>query len=95
MHNNTHSVYNRLLKLWRVRLLPQWPCCYVPSPPLSGANCRPFHHSRGPGPPVPKMDPFSPGSTHTSSPLSATVDMCVVGNFVTSVGIHSRQKSKV
>jgi hypothetical protein len=72
MHNNTHSVHNRLLKLWQVRLLPQWPCCYVPSPPLSGANCRPFPHSGGPGPPVSKMAPFSPGFTHTPSPLSAT-----------------------
>ncbi len=71
-HNNTHSVHNRLLKLWRVRLLPQWPCCYVPSPPLSGANCCPFPLSVGPGPPVSKMAPFSPGSTHTPSPLSAT-----------------------
>ncbi len=72
MHNNTHSVHNRLLKLWRVRLLPQWPCCYVPSPPLSGANRRPFPLSGGPGPPVSKMAPFSPGSTYTPSPLSAT-----------------------
>ncbi len=73
MHNNTHSVHHRPLKLWRVRLLPQWPCCYIPSPPLSGANCRPFPLSGGPGPPVSKMAPFSPGSTHTPSPLSATL----------------------
>jgi hypothetical protein len=72
MHSNTHSVHNRLLKLWRVRLLPQWPCCYVPSPPLSRANCRPFPFSGGPGPPASKMAPFSPGSTHTPSPMSAT-----------------------
>jgi hypothetical protein len=72
MHKSTHSVHNRLLKPWRVHLLHQWPCCYVPSPPLSGANCWPFPLSGGPGPPVSKMAPFSPGSTHTPFPLSVT-----------------------
>jgi hypothetical protein len=51
MHNNTHFVHNRPLKLWRVHLLLQWPCYYVPFPPLSGANCRPFPLSGGLGPP--------------------------------------------
>ncbi len=73
MHNNTYSVHHRLLKLWRVSLLPQWPCCYVPSPPLYGANCRPFPFSGGPGPLVSKIAPLSPGFTHTPSPLSATL----------------------
>ncbi len=77
MHSSTHSAHNCLLKLWRVRLLPQWPCCYVPSPPLSGANCRPFPLSGGPGPLVSKMAPFSPGSTHTPSPLSVTLLMTI------------------
>ncbi len=74
MHKSTHSVHNRLLKPWRVRHLHQCPCCYVPSPPLSGANCRPFPFLGGPGPPglVSKMAPFSPGSTHTPFPLSVT-----------------------
>ncbi len=72
IHNNTHSVHNRLLKLWRVRLLSRWPCCYVPSPPLSGGNYRPLPVSGGPGPPIPNMASFSSGSTHTPSPLSAT-----------------------
>ncbi len=73
MHKSTHSVHNRLLKSWRVRLLHQWPCCYVPSPPLSGANCRPSPPPGGPGPPVSKMAPFSPGSTHTPFSLSVTI----------------------
>jgi hypothetical protein len=74
MHNSTHSVHKRLLKLWLIRLLDLWPRRYVPSPPLSGANCQPFPPPGGPGPPASKMAPFSPGSTHTPSPLSVTID---------------------
>jgi hypothetical protein len=75
MHNSTHSVHKRLLKVWRARLLCLWPCCYVPSPLLSGANCQPFPPPGGPGPPASKVASFSPGSTHTPSPLSITVMM--------------------
>ncbi len=42
MHNSTHSVHNRLLKVWRARLPRPWPSCYVSAPPLSEANCQPF-----------------------------------------------------
>jgi hypothetical protein len=77
MHKSTHSVHNRLLKPWRVRLLHQCPCCYVPSPPLSGANCPPFPLPGGPGHPVSKMAPFSPGFTHTPIPLSITVTILI------------------
>ncbi len=28
MHNSTHSVHKRLLKVWRARLLRLWPSCY-------------------------------------------------------------------
>jgi hypothetical protein len=89
-HNNTHSVHKRLLKLWRVRLLFQWPCCYVPPPLLSGANCRPFPLSGGPGPPVSKMAPFSLGSTHTPSPLSATTTTSILNmNSITKMTMLS------
>jgi hypothetical protein len=83
MHNSTHSVHKRLLKLWRVHLLHLWPCRYVPSPPLSGANCQPFPPPGGPGPPASKMAPFSPGSTHTPFPLS-----------VTDINLHNNKLSK-
>jgi hypothetical protein len=73
MHNSTHSVHKRLLKLWQDRLLHLWPCCYVPSPPLSGVNCQPFPPPGGPGHPASKMASFSPGSTHTPFPLSVTL----------------------
>ncbi len=67
------SAQKRLLKVWRARLLHIWPCRYVPPPPLSGANCQPFPPPGGPGPPASKMASFSPGSTHTPSPLSVTL----------------------
>jgi hypothetical protein len=51
MHNSTHSVHKRLLKVWRARLLHLWPSCYASSPPLSAANCQPFSPPGGPGPP--------------------------------------------
>ncbi len=73
MHNSTHSVQKRLLKVWRARLLRLWQSCYVSSPPLSEANCQPFPPPAGPGPPASKMAPFSPGSTQTPSPLSVTI----------------------
>ncbi len=75
MHTNTHSVHSRLLKLWRVRLPSQWPCCYVSPPPLSGTNCCPLPFSGGlaPPPPSPKWLPFP--QAHTPSPLSVT---CIV-----------------
>jgi hypothetical protein len=72
-HNSTHFVHKRLLKLWPVRLLHLWPCRYVSLPPLSGVNCHPFPPPGGPGPLDPKMAPYSPGSTHTPSPLSVTL----------------------
>ncbi len=75
MHNSTHSVHKRLLKVWRARLLHPWPSCYVSSPPLSEANCQPFPPPGGPGPPASNMAPFAPGSTHTPSPLSVTIMM--------------------
>ncbi len=78
MHNSTHSVHKRLWKVWRDRLLHLWPCCYVPSPPLSGANCQPFPPPVGPGPLASKMAPFSPGSTHTPFPLSVTIHVYVL-----------------
>jgi hypothetical protein len=81
-HNSTHSVHNRLLKLWRVRLLHLWPCCYVPSPPLSGANPQPFPPPGGPGPPASKMASFSPGSTHTPFPLSVTTILFSIQNLL-------------
>ncbi len=87
MHNSTHSLHNRLLKLWWVRLLHRWPCCYVPSPPLSGANCRPIPLSGGPGPPVSKMAPFSPGSTHTPFPLSVTI---LIWEYIKSSAFQSK-----
>ncbi len=71
-YNNTHSVHKRLLKMWRARLLRLWPSRYVYPPPLSEANCPPFPSPGGPGPPASKMASFSPGSTHTPSPLSVT-----------------------
>ncbi len=72
MHNSTHSVHKRLLKVWRARLLRLWPSCYVSSPPLSEANCQHFPPPGGPGPPASKMYPFSTGSTHTPCPPSVT-----------------------
>ncbi len=72
MHNSTHSVHNRLLKVWLARLPRPWPFCYVFSPPLSEANCQPFPPPGGPGPPASNMAPFSPGSTHIPSLLSVT-----------------------
>ncbi len=82
MHNNTHSVHKSLLKLCGFRLPSRWPCCNVPSPPLSGANCCPFPFSGGPGPPVPKMALLSPGSTHTPSPLSVSISKPQERNYI-------------
>jgi hypothetical protein len=76
MHNTTHSVHNRLLKMWQACLPRPWPSCYVSSPPLSEANCQPFPPPSGPGPPASNMAPFSPESTHTSPLLSVTVLLC-------------------
>ncbi len=73
MHNNTHSVHNRLLKMWWARLPRPWPSQYVYPPPLSADNCPPFPSPGGPGPPASKMVSFSPGSTHTPSPPSITI----------------------
>jgi hypothetical protein len=67
MHNSTHSVHKRLLRLWRDRLLHLWPCRYVPSPPLSGASCQPIPPPGRPGPPASKMASFSQ-DPHTPPP---------------------------
>jgi hypothetical protein len=77
MHNNTHSVHKRLLKMWRARLLCLWPSRYIYPPPLSEANCPPFPSPGGPGPPASKMASFSPGSAHTPSLPSVTLPVCV------------------
>ncbi len=81
MHNNTHSVHKCLLVMWRARLLCLEPFRYVCPPPLSEANCPPFPPPGGPGPPVTKMAPFSPRSTHTPTAPSVTVTMCFCNTF--------------
>jgi hypothetical protein len=58
MHNSTHTVHKRLLKVWRARLLRLWPSCYVSSPPRSEADCQPFPPPGTPGPPASRMAPF-------------------------------------
>ncbi len=73
MHNNTHSVHKRLLKMWRDCILRLWPSRCVYPPPLSEANCPAFPPPGGPGPPASKMASFSPGSTHAPSSQFVTV----------------------
>ncbi len=75
MHNNTHSVHNRLLKSWQDRLPFLRSCCYVFLPPLSGTNCCPSPFPGGAGPPNPRMAslfPGFPGFAHTLSLPSVT-----------------------
>ncbi len=67
MHNNTHSVHNRLLKPWWGRL--PWSQKFstsslLPCPDSTDAHCP----SGGPGPPTPKVASPLLGSAHTPFP---------------------------
>ncbi len=79
MHNNTHSVHNRLLKPWWGRLLCPQSSCLVFPPPLSGLNWCSLSPLGGPGPPTPKVASPFPGSAHTPSPGFRTVNIKING----------------
>jgi hypothetical protein len=73
MHNDTHSVHNRLLKPWWGRLPCTQTIFYVFSSPLSKLNWRSLSVVGGPGPPTPKVASPLLGSAHTPFPEHGTI----------------------